>query len=164
MINGGPESAIHRSTDGGKTWKKVTTGLPDEQLGRIGLAIPPGEQLEEHRQHDLGPTFSDQRQGAIEIEEHVRQAGTRREAGAEFDLALEPGDGGTRGHESLGRKLVQQARQRVASALYNGSGQARGRQGTCDQAGAWERGARRVSCSRRRPGGAWLFRRRTRFG
>jgi photosystem II stability/assembly factor-like uncharacterized protein len=41
MINGGPESAIHRSTDGGRTWKKVTTGLPDEQLGRIGLAISP---------------------------------------------------------------------------------------------------------------------------
>jgi photosystem II stability/assembly factor-like uncharacterized protein len=41
MINGGPESAIHRSTDGGKTWKKVSSGLPDEQLGRIGLAISP---------------------------------------------------------------------------------------------------------------------------
>lgn len=41
MIDGGPESAIHRSTDGGKTWKKVTAGLPDEQLGRIGLAISP---------------------------------------------------------------------------------------------------------------------------
>ena len=41
MINGGPESAIQRSTDGGRTWKKVTTGLPDEQLGRIGLAISP---------------------------------------------------------------------------------------------------------------------------
>jgi photosystem II stability/assembly factor-like uncharacterized protein len=41
MINGGPESAIHRSTDGGKTWKKVNTGLPDEELGRIGLAISP---------------------------------------------------------------------------------------------------------------------------
>src|SRR5919197_3644693 len=41
MINGGPESALHRSTDGGKTWKKITTGLPDEQLGRIGLAISP---------------------------------------------------------------------------------------------------------------------------
>ena len=41
MINGGPESAIHRSTDGGKTWKKITTGLPTEQLGRIGLAISP---------------------------------------------------------------------------------------------------------------------------
>src|SRR4029450_13892000 len=41
FIDGGPESAIHRSTDGGKTWKKITTGLPDEQLGRIGLAISP---------------------------------------------------------------------------------------------------------------------------
>jgi photosystem II stability/assembly factor-like uncharacterized protein len=41
MINGGPESAIHRSTDGGKTWKKIATGLPEEQLGRIGLAISP---------------------------------------------------------------------------------------------------------------------------
>jgi photosystem II stability/assembly factor-like uncharacterized protein len=41
MINGGPESAIHRSTDGGKTWKKITSGLPEEQLGRIGLAISP---------------------------------------------------------------------------------------------------------------------------
>ena len=41
MIDGGPESAIHRSTDGGKTWKKITTGLPEEQLGRIGLAISP---------------------------------------------------------------------------------------------------------------------------
>src|SRR5919197_2159540 len=41
MINGGPESAIHRSTDGGKTWKKITSGLPTEQLGRIGLAISP---------------------------------------------------------------------------------------------------------------------------
>src|SRR3954471_15505089 len=41
LIDGGPESAIHRSTDGGKTWKKVTRGLPDEQLGRIGLAISP---------------------------------------------------------------------------------------------------------------------------
>jgi photosystem II stability/assembly factor-like uncharacterized protein len=41
LINGGPESAIHRSTDGGKTWTKVNTGLPSEELGRIGLAISP---------------------------------------------------------------------------------------------------------------------------
>src|SRR5437762_2662062 len=41
MIDGGPESAIHRSSDGGRTWKKVTSGLPEEQLGRIGLAISP---------------------------------------------------------------------------------------------------------------------------
>jgi photosystem II stability/assembly factor-like uncharacterized protein len=41
LIDGGPECAIHRSTDGGKTWKKVNTGLPDDELGRIGLAISP---------------------------------------------------------------------------------------------------------------------------
>jgi len=41
LIDGGPEAAIHRSTDGGKTWKKVNTGLPNEELGRIGLAISP---------------------------------------------------------------------------------------------------------------------------
>src|SRR5215813_8030019 len=27
LINGGPESAVHRSTDGGKTWTKITGGL-----------------------------------------------------------------------------------------------------------------------------------------
>lgn len=41
LINGGPESAIHRSTDGGKSWTNVNTGLPNEELGRIGVAISP---------------------------------------------------------------------------------------------------------------------------
>jgi photosystem II stability/assembly factor-like uncharacterized protein len=41
IINGGPESAIHKSTDGGATWKKVASGLPSEDLGRIGLAVSP---------------------------------------------------------------------------------------------------------------------------
>jgi len=41
IINGGPGSAIHRSTDAGKTWKKITAGLPTGDLGRIGLAISP---------------------------------------------------------------------------------------------------------------------------
>ncbi len=40
MINGGPESAIHKSTDGGATWTKLSKGLPKEWMGRIGLAIP----------------------------------------------------------------------------------------------------------------------------
>jgi photosystem II stability/assembly factor-like uncharacterized protein len=43
LINGGPGSAIHRSTDGGKTWKKITSGLPNVELGRIGLAIAPSD-------------------------------------------------------------------------------------------------------------------------
>lgn len=41
LINGGPESAIHKSTDGGKTWTKLTEGLPSGDVGRIGLALSP---------------------------------------------------------------------------------------------------------------------------
>ncbi len=41
LINGGPESAIYKTTDGGKSWRKVTAGLPNVDLGRIGLAISP---------------------------------------------------------------------------------------------------------------------------
>ncbi len=42
LINGGPGSALHRSTDGGRSWKKVG-GLPGGDLGRIGLAYAPSE-------------------------------------------------------------------------------------------------------------------------
>lgn len=40
-IGGGPESAIWKSTDAGKTWRKLTTGLPKVDKGGIGLAISP---------------------------------------------------------------------------------------------------------------------------
>lgn len=43
LVNGGPESAIHRSTDGGKTWTKVKAGLPSGDMGRIGLAMAPSD-------------------------------------------------------------------------------------------------------------------------
>ncbi len=36
---GGPGSGIHRSTDGGTTWTKITEGLPEGDMGRIGLAV-----------------------------------------------------------------------------------------------------------------------------
>ena len=41
LINGGPESAIYKSLDAGATWKKLTVGLPEEDMGRIGLAVSP---------------------------------------------------------------------------------------------------------------------------
>ncbi len=42
LIDGGPESAIYKSTDTGKTWRKLERGLPkDTDLGRIGLAVSP---------------------------------------------------------------------------------------------------------------------------
>ncbi len=41
LIDGGPESALYKSTDGGATWRKLKSGLPTEDLGRIGLARAP---------------------------------------------------------------------------------------------------------------------------
>jgi photosystem II stability/assembly factor-like uncharacterized protein len=41
LIDGGPESGIHKSMDGGATWRQIKNGLPAEELGRIGLAISP---------------------------------------------------------------------------------------------------------------------------
>ncbi len=41
LLNGGPETAIHKSTDGGATWRKLSKGLPKEDMGKIGLAISP---------------------------------------------------------------------------------------------------------------------------
>ena len=41
LINGGPEGGIHKTTDGGKTWTRLRSGLPAGNLGRIGLAIAP---------------------------------------------------------------------------------------------------------------------------
>lgn len=41
MIDGGPESAIYKSTDAGATWTKLKTGLPTVDMGKIGLAVSP---------------------------------------------------------------------------------------------------------------------------
>ncbi|NIM17100.1 MAG: hypothetical protein GTO45_34290 [Candidatus Aminicenantes bacterium] len=40
MWEDGPGSAIYKTQDGGKTWEKLTNGLPTERkMGRIGLAV-----------------------------------------------------------------------------------------------------------------------------
>ncbi|HEV8629250.1 MAG TPA: glycosyl hydrolase, partial [Thermoanaerobaculia bacterium] len=41
LIDGGPESTIYKSTDGGESWRKVEKGLPEGDKGRIGLAVSP---------------------------------------------------------------------------------------------------------------------------
>ncbi|MBV9971829.1 MAG: hypothetical protein JO135_00680, partial [Candidatus Eremiobacteraeota bacterium] len=42
FTSGGPQDGLYKSTDGGKSWRKLTGhGLPSGIMGRIGLAISP---------------------------------------------------------------------------------------------------------------------------
>ncbi len=43
LIDGGPESAIYKSTDAGATWRKLSEGLPKVDMGKIGLAVSPAD-------------------------------------------------------------------------------------------------------------------------
>ena len=41
LMDGGPATSIHKSEDGGETWRKLTEGLPDEVMAKTGLALSP---------------------------------------------------------------------------------------------------------------------------
>ena len=41
FIAGGPESGIYKTIDSGKHWQKLSSGLPQGHIGRIGLAVSP---------------------------------------------------------------------------------------------------------------------------
>jgi photosystem II stability/assembly factor-like uncharacterized protein len=69
FASGGPGSGLHKSTDGGKTWKKLSKGLPDGELGRIALAVAPtrpnvvyaiieAKKSALYRSEDLGETWT----------------------------------------------------------------------------------------------------------
>ncbi len=59
-MGGGPGSGLHRSADGGKTWSRLSSGLPTSRMGKIGLALSP---------HDSDILYAaielDQRSGAV---------------------------------------------------------------------------------------------------
>ena len=69
---GGPGSGIYRTFDGGDTWVELSQGLPEEEMGRIGLDIYRGdgsivyaivEAIEEdgvYRSDDRGDTWTKQ--------------------------------------------------------------------------------------------------------
>jgi photosystem II stability/assembly factor-like uncharacterized protein len=39
FVAGGPESGIFKSTDAGATWAELTNGLPQGEMGRIGISV-----------------------------------------------------------------------------------------------------------------------------
>ena len=59
-LGGGPGSGIHRSDDGGETWTELTEGLPESNLGKIGIAVSP------HHKNTLYAAIElDRRQGGV---------------------------------------------------------------------------------------------------
>ena len=42
-VGGGPESTLYKSTDGGKTWREISSGLPKNDMGRVGIAVAPSD-------------------------------------------------------------------------------------------------------------------------
>ncbi|MCH7527756.1 MAG: glycosyl hydrolase, partial [Planctomycetes bacterium] len=66
--SGGPGSGLYKTADGGKSWRKITSGLPQGELGRIALAVAPtrpsvvyatveSEHTAMYRSDDLGETW-----------------------------------------------------------------------------------------------------------
>ncbi|MGB5316613.1 MAG: glycosyl hydrolase, partial [Robiginitalea sp.] len=43
LLAGGPNSGIYKSTDNGTTWRQVHSGLPEGDMGKIGLAVTPAD-------------------------------------------------------------------------------------------------------------------------
>lgn len=41
LIDGGPGTGIHKSVDGGETWRQLEEGLPEGMMGKTGLAVSP---------------------------------------------------------------------------------------------------------------------------
>jgi photosystem II stability/assembly factor-like uncharacterized protein len=74
LLDGGPGSAIYKTTDGGNAWKKLESGLPNGALGRIGLDIC-------QKNPSVVYAVIDNRNPRPATEEEIRQA---RERGIEF--------------------------------------------------------------------------------
>ncbi|HSN53280.1 MAG TPA: hypothetical protein VLT32_01355, partial [Candidatus Sulfomarinibacteraceae bacterium] len=68
LINGGPESGIWKSSDAGATWVELTNGLPEVDMGKIGLAMSPANPdviyAIVEAQHDEGGIFKTSDRGA----------------------------------------------------------------------------------------------------
>ena len=69
----GPGSGLHKSTDGGDTWKPLTQGLPSfaEGLGRIGITVAPSDRNRLYAVVDAGP------RGGIYRSDNAGEAWTR---------------------------------------------------------------------------------------
>ncbi|MAB88584.1 MAG: hypothetical protein CMJ90_03895 [Planctomycetes bacterium] len=61
LDSGGPNGGIFKTSDGGKSFKKLTVGLPEGESGKIGLAISKSnpQVLMAHYEHGFQPSRND---------------------------------------------------------------------------------------------------------
>jgi photosystem II stability/assembly factor-like uncharacterized protein len=83
-MGGGPETRIYRSDDGGESWQELKGGLPEGNMGKIGLAVSP---------HNPDTVYA-----AIELDR--RKGGVYRstDRGASWEQRSETISGGTGPH------------------------------------------------------------------
>ena len=67
FTSGGPASALYRSTDAGRTWKKITQGLPEGPLGRVGLSYHHADPSHVVATVEYRPKDASERQGAAQM-------------------------------------------------------------------------------------------------
>ncbi len=83
-MGGGPGTALHRSVDGGLSWQKLTEGLPEGPMGKIGLAISPQD--------------PDVLYAAIELDRRTGAVYRSSDRGASWEKRSEAVSGGTGPH------------------------------------------------------------------
>ena len=72
---GGPGSGLHKSTDGGKTWKELRNGLPEGDYGRIGISIYRSNpnivyaSVEQGYQYNASTAYNERRAGLYRSED-----------------------------------------------------------------------------------------------
>ena len=79
LIDGGPESGVYRTIDGGATWEKMNSGLPGGEKGRIGLAMSPQNSdvlYAEVEAGEGGGTFKTENRAVTWSRTSSREAGT----------------------------------------------------------------------------------------
>ncbi|MBO6573825.1 MAG: hypothetical protein JJ896_00290 [Rhodothermales bacterium] len=72
---GGPGSGLHKSTDGGRTWREMRNGLPEGDFGRIGIALWEADpsvitiSVEQGWQYNASTAYGERRAGVYRSED-----------------------------------------------------------------------------------------------
>ena len=82
--SGGEHSALYKTSDAGKTWKKLEGGIPEGKLGRIAIAVAPSDA---NRVYIVLETEKDEQKGLYRSDDAGK---TFRHVNGDFGLVVRP--------------------------------------------------------------------------